>query len=384
MLFSLLTLLVVTDPHVLAPSLHDDGVAFRRYCETAGGRDLAQSVELWNAFLDRALSESPQVVLVTGDLTNQGELASHELVAQGLRRLKDHGIQVLVIPGNHDLNNPWARSFVADEQRQAEALDSREFATLYGDFGYNQALSRDHDSLSYLAQLSPKRWILMLDSAVYDRNWIQGYPETSGVFTDKSLEWIEQCGKKAHDSGAELIAAVHHNITDHSPVIHDGYTIDNASELVPVLVAAGVRAVFSGHIHIQDIAAASTPAGPLYDVVTNALSVFPNHYGRITWSLTGRELRYRTLATVPETSALGVHAREAFVAGARRTFPEGIPALMNTLNLNYFSGHEELNCPLTSLPEFKILAARQDFLGTYARSLTHDLDDIDDNELDLR
>jgi 3',5'-cyclic AMP phosphodiesterase CpdA len=378
----LATLLIATDPHVLSPTLHDDGEAFRRYTGTTSGRDLENNVALWDAFLEAALNQKPDAVLVTGDLTNQGGKESHRLVAAGLERLRAHGIRALVIPGNHDINNPWARGFRGAAQVPADAVSPDEFVQIYDRYGYGDALERDETSLSYLAQLNAHQWILMLDSAVYDINAAQGYPEVRGGFTDQSLAWIAACGQRARAAGMQLVAAMHHSVADHSAVIRDGYTVEEADQVARTLAEAGVRLVFTGHIHIQDIALRSTPAGPVYDVATNALSVFPNHYGRLQWSSSGA-LSYRSAKVVEPGSALDLHARSVLRSGSTRVFSEAEKQLMATLNENYFSGREDLNQRLKDTPEFRTLAQTEGFLGRHVQSLLADFDNLPDNELDL-
>jgi 3',5'-cyclic AMP phosphodiesterase CpdA len=378
----LTTLLVATDPHVLAPDLHDEGQAFQRYAETCGGRDLGNSTQLWDAFLETALAQKPAAVLVTGDLTNQGEKESHLLVAAGLDRLRRAGIRPLVIPGNHDINNPWARGFRGNAQVDAEGVTPDEFVQIYRNCGYGDALDRDEDSLSYLASVGPGEWILMLDSAVYDSNALAGAPEVRGVFTDRTLGWIGRCGQRARAAGVHLLAAMHHSVADHSALLTDGYTVDDADQVAQALLGAGVRVVFTGHIHIQDIARRVTPAGPLYDVATNALSVLPNHYGRVEWSSTGG-LVYQSASVTAPGSPLEVHARAAFRSGITRRSPDQGRDLMATLNENYFAGREDLNQEYRDDPSYRALAASPGFLGTYVKSLTADFDDLPDNRLEL-
>jgi len=378
----LTTLLIATDPHLLAPELHDNGTAFVQYAASSGGRDLERNQELWEAFLKVALEQKPEAVLVTGDLTNQGEKLSHRLVAEGLARLKKAGIRPLVVPGNHDINNPYARALVGTKQLPAESVTPEEFVEVYRDAGYGDALERDTGSLSYLVALNPRQWILMLDTAVYDLNSVQGYPEVRGVLTDTSLAWIAHCGERARAAGAQLIAAGHHNFTNHA-LLTDGFTLDNASEAAAALTKAGVRLTLSGHIHVQDIDSTVTPSGRLYDVVTNALSTFPNHYGRLTWSETGA-LVYDALPVTLMGSALEAHSRAAFRAGITRRAPEGARELMATLNENYFSGHEERNRALADGAEFHTLEATSGFLGPYVKSMLADHDDLPDNHLELK
>ncbi len=61
--------------------------------------------------VEMILADHPEVVLVTGDLTNDGEKQSAIELAALLQRLEDRGIKVYVINGNHDINSETAVSF---------------------------------------------------------------------------------------------------------------------------------------------------------------------------------------------------------------------------------------------------------------------------------
>lgn len=50
--------------------------------------------------------------------------------------LSEAGIEVAVIPGNHDINNPDARRYTADGTEKVESITADEFRDIYADFGY--------------------------------------------------------------------------------------------------------------------------------------------------------------------------------------------------------------------------------------------------------
>ena len=89
------------------------------------------------------LDLKPQMVLVTGDMTKDGERMSHQLVASQLQRLVDAGIHVLVVPGNHDINNPDAKVYDGDTTTPADTITRNEFAELYRNMGYDEQSRRD-------------------------------------------------------------------------------------------------------------------------------------------------------------------------------------------------------------------------------------------------
>ena len=89
---------------------------------------LVQSVEILESALSDIASKKPQFVLISGDLTKDGEISSHELLQKRLYALKAQGIQTYVVPGNHDVNNSHARSFHGATTKQVKSAQREDFA----------------------------------------------------------------------------------------------------------------------------------------------------------------------------------------------------------------------------------------------------------------
>ena len=98
-------IVIISDMHLLAPELVTPGTAIDR-ADAGDTKMMAQSDDIMNALTDSIIALKPAIVLLAGDLTHNGERASHERMVQYLSRMASHGIQPLVIPGNHDCNNP--------------------------------------------------------------------------------------------------------------------------------------------------------------------------------------------------------------------------------------------------------------------------------------
>ena len=112
---------VLTDTHVMAPELLvSDGTAWQSYL--ASDRKLVDySQQLFDLVTDRIKNEiRPDLLLITGDLSKDGEIASHNYVAGKLASLKAAGIPSLVIPGNHDLGTSNAKVYNGDNATNAE------------------------------------------------------------------------------------------------------------------------------------------------------------------------------------------------------------------------------------------------------------------------
>ncbi|CUQ22911.1 Uncharacterized protein conserved in bacteria [Turicibacter sanguinis] len=106
---------VISDLHLFPKELGgEQGELFQEYL--SGDRKmLIESERILDAAIERVLVEHPDIVLVPGDLTKDSERISHQMVAQKLQKLEDQGIEVFIINGNHDINNPDAVEFVTDE-----------------------------------------------------------------------------------------------------------------------------------------------------------------------------------------------------------------------------------------------------------------------------
>jgi len=398
---------VATDLHYLAPGLNDGGAAFERFQDGGDGKETARAPAILDAFIREIAALGPDFLVLTGDLTNNGEKASHLEMAEKLRGIEASGVEVLVVPGNHDVANPWARRFSGEAQYAAEGLSAAGFARVYRDFGYGQALSRDPGTLSYVAAPAPGLRLLMLDANLYDRNAASGRPAREGRIAEGTMKWIEAQLTRARAEGARTIAALHHSVLDHSDRIVRGYTLDNGAEVARLLWRLGVRIVLTGHVHIQDASAMAFETGTLYDIATNALSVHPHQYGVLRGNPSSGRAEYATarvdvsawarasgsadpyLLDFARRSEAAFRARAAAMVGFASADPSLSPAqaasmaqAMGTLNLRYFAGREYLNAAdLAGSEGYRLLIARPGaFLADYAASILAD-PGTDDNEL---
>ncbi len=283
---------VASDIHHLSPSLRNENAVFQTFLDSGDGKLLAYSTEILEAMRDMMqigssdvplapeATQAPDVLLITGDLTTNGELETHLWLKKYFESIEAMGTEVFVIPGNHDINNPYATDFSSGSQRRVDTVSADAFQKIYRDFGYEQAFSRDPASLSYAVRLTDSLYVLMLDTAKYEDNFTLGYPVMEGALRPETLTWISEVREqiKAESAGnANIITASHHNMIAHSPVHSEGFVVDNATESVEVLNALGTTLNFSGHIHIQDIV--EDEAAHFKDIATGSLLQYPQTFG---------------------------------------------------------------------------------------------------------
>ena len=114
---------VIADPHVHDCTWAPEGSglpgAIRSFAETAAStRVFNESVPAFRAALDRVVESGAKIVLVVGDLTDDGQgpnIRAALAIIEDYRRR--HGIRVLMTPGNHDLfalsGRPQDKTFLA-------------------------------------------------------------------------------------------------------------------------------------------------------------------------------------------------------------------------------------------------------------------------------
>ncbi len=281
-------LIIGTDLHYLSPALTDHGSLFSALTENADGKLMRYIGELTDAFLEEVSEQKPAALLLTGDLTFNGELLSHTGLASKLHDLEGQGVPVYVLPGNHDLNNRGAASFSGDSYTLVPSASEEDFRTIYADFGFDEAVSTDTDSLSYMAELDSGTRLLMMD-------FNTGH-DPCGI-SEQTLRWTEQQLREAAEAGCRVIAAGHQNLYQQT-MFRGGYVVERAQDLAELLRSYGAEIYLSGHLHCQHW---QTEKG-LTEIATSALSVFPCQYGILTMEEGG--LSYETKRTdVPSWAA---------------------------------------------------------------------------------
>lgn len=279
-------IVVVSDIHYFDPLLlkndAENGDAFQTYL-AADPKLIQFSKPIFTQVLSELQSEMPDVLLIPGDLTKDGEKISHKAMTKILQNVAKKGIKVFVIPGNHDVNNPRSVGYDGDNEFVTPTVSAAEFASIYQEFGYKKVKERDPNSLSYLCEPYSKLWILGIDDCKYDENGLEA--EVSGKIKPETMIWIQEKLKKAKKDKITVLAMMHHGIVEHyqnQEVLDKGYVTDDWTERAKELMDAGVQIMFTGHYHANDITMTSENGNVLYDVETGSLVTAPSPYRIVT------------------------------------------------------------------------------------------------------
>lgn len=263
-------IITATDLHFLSPQINDKSEILKNLSARGDGKVVPYSGEIVEAFMDQVIQAKPDYLVLTGDLTYNGEETSHEDLVKILHKVEANNIEVLIIPGNHDISIPFAYAFKEGQAWEENSVTYAEFYEMYKDFGPGEALLKDSASASYIKEVSDKLWIAMIDVNT---------EKNSNKISKDTLTWLDSALAEAKAKGAAVISGTHQNILIHNERFSDGYLIDNHSDLQKLLESYGVRYNMTGHIHIQNLALSETG---LNETVTGALAVSPHNFAQIT------------------------------------------------------------------------------------------------------
>lgn len=270
-------MVVLSDPHVMAPELLVNmGTAWTTYLD--GQRKLVDySKRLFDDMIVRIKRDlRPGLVLISGDLTKDGEQVSHEYVTSKLDELRTIGIQTLVVPGNHDRgSNSDALYYDGESTTPATVATNEWFATQYANYGYGAGSEREGTTLTYACEPITGLVVIGIDSG------------TDGNVSETTLDWVVERATAARADGKKVIAMMHHPLMPHFAGVDDFVStavVGNYETVRNTLADAGIRVVFTGHFHTSDIAKDwnADMTREIYDVNTGSLISYPCDYREVT------------------------------------------------------------------------------------------------------
>jgi hypothetical protein len=281
------TIAVLSDIHYMDPSLLvDTGKAFSDYL-VMNGKLLAASDAIMQEAVAELIQARPDLVLIPGDLTKDGELVSHVSVHLYLQQLIQAGIKVRVIVGNHDIWNPHSYEYNGAKSNRVQNIGPDKFRSIYSDCGYSDALYTDPYSLSYVSEPLPGLWLLAIDCCKYEDVYDTAY--TAGAIRPGTMKWIQDRLAEAAKQGKTVFGMMHHGLVEHfegqHTYFHD-FLVDNYDTVSNSLMKAGLTIMFTGHFHASDIVQHPNPYGnmPLYDIETGSIVVYPCSYRLVSYT----------------------------------------------------------------------------------------------------
>ena len=274
--------------------------------------------------LDQVSQSDPDVMLVCGDLTSNGELSGAQALADKLNTFKNNneGTGIYVVNGNHDINNSYAADYTGspdDPLGAATRISPDDFKNVYNGLGYGEndhcaggsreeynpegddpTKAQNHGGLSYVTDIADGVSLIVMDTGIYSYQDLVNsrYSEaqqTPGYVSEGLLEWVVEKAKALKEKGNLVLAMCHHSLMPHYSEHNDtmdyymeSFVISNYKEVSNALADAGITAVLTGHSHANDIAKYVSPNGNvLYDIQTAALCAYPVAWRTVNIGITG-------------------------------------------------------------------------------------------------
>lgn len=288
-----LRIAVMSDLHYLSPDMIADTEDFE-HAFNSDRKLLKESSSVLHEMLERVRADKPDILLVSGDLTKDGEQECHAALAKQLQQLQQDvpGLKIYVINGNHDIRNYNAKNFNTPDGKAVPATRTHpeDFKRIY-DFVYSDptviatftpAAGNKAGGLSYVARPVEGLTIVAMDTCRYSKeNTSNGTDEheTSGAISADLEKWVIEQTAAAKARGDLVIGLEHHGLVPHfdvEPTILPMYLVNGYERIAQEYADAGMSAVFTGHMHAVDIAAMTTKAGnTFYDIETGSALTYP-------------------------------------------------------------------------------------------------------------
>lgn len=298
-------------------------------------------IEVTEQALKQAAEEDTDTIIISGDLTDDGDLYSNEDFVELLRDLKSKGKNVYVIFATHDFHHhrayvrmkddtpaqfnsrPWEmpyykegsisyHDYVKDEfkglseeectPKLVRSVTPEELWEMYREFGPDQAYSVFEPDFSYCIDLDEKTRVLMLNDIFRNE---EALADISASFTPGCFRWMEKMIAEAKRDGKFIFAVSHHPLI---PVVPAHRLMTGPRNLrtpytAHILADMGINLAFTGHTHATDVGYACSDAGNyICDIATPSVRFFPPYYRMLDLDGLNGKLSYRMVEIKkPET-----------------------------------------------------------------------------------
>lgn len=320
---------IISDPHVLDESLIGNTDSLKKELKVER-KLVVESESLFKRALELVDDAGCEFLILSGDISKEGELVSHKKASNLLRdwQNKNPKRKIFLIPGNHDINSNRAYDYNLDQKTRPTS--PRDFFETYN-FIYqdNSILEFYKDSeifKKYLAETKEKYQrkakyayyangyfsyvarvkknykyengltIIMIDSSIYAADMEQkhrdGVNNVIGSVSKEQLIWISDKIDEAKARNDMVIAVSHHAfipnfrnqelvfspfiIKEYKDKIEDPDPRLNNKTPIEVLADNGVKFIFTGHLHENGTAKfVSEEGNEIYDIQTGSTITYP-------------------------------------------------------------------------------------------------------------
>ncbi|AZA77131.1 hypothetical protein EG347_06245 [Chryseobacterium sp. G0186] len=245
-------ILHLSDLHVSLHKVLGGGLAevnFRLNTET----DTEPGMHYIDKFINvvkRDYSGAKIYLLITGDITNAGEIKEFEFAAIFIKKIIDdlniNKEHVLLVPGDHDLNRRSIQNLYAEDENPSRAIVNETKFKNFSKF-YSNLLGKPFDANKVIFDT-----LLVEDSIL-----LMGLNSCLGIDMKQrdgsiSITAFENEFKSMEETGKKIIACTHHNMTAAFENSNAGqWTSDNRKRFINKLIEFDINLVLCGNEHIS-------------------------------------------------------------------------------------------------------------------------------------
>jgi orotate phosphoribosyltransferase len=206
-------------------------------------------IEKFTSFVKEEIGESKIYLIITGDITDRGEEKEFKFALKFLNliseKLKINKNNILLIPGDHDLNRRSLETLLA--KNEASTLEEKNivkfenFKTFYSEF-LNKEFNPNKIIFDVL-EVENKILFLGLNSSYK----IDLEHKLGSISIDEFVREFDVLDSYEH---LKKICCMHHNITSaHENKQSGQWDINNRKRLIPKLLEKNINFIFSGNEH---------------------------------------------------------------------------------------------------------------------------------------
>ena len=279
-------------------------------------------------------AEEFDTLIISGDLTDDGDRPSHEDFVEFLRSVKAKGKKIYVIFATHDFHHhrayvrkhgdtkaefvscPWEqpyfdpkevrwKDYVKPEYKNwseedctpqlEESCTPEEIWEMYREFGFDDAISADEGSFSYCVDLDEKTRCLMLNDIFRNEEALH---DISATYTPSCLRWMRKMIDEAKAEGKFIFVCSHHPFMPSVPIHRLGTGNRNLRSPAAghMLADMGITLAFTGHTHVNNVGFLESPKGNIMcDVMTGSTRFYPPTYRRVDLDGQNNRLNYEVV-----------------------------------------------------------------------------------------
>lgn len=237
---------MMADLHHFSETLSDGGKAYHLR-SSSDQKCLMESGAIIDSAFEKIADSDCDLVIIAGDMSNDGERASHEEVREKMQKLAEKK-KTFVVFATHD----WccdgnARRYEGDKvYYDVPTMTAPELREFYKNFGESDAYDtyiNEIGAASYAVKLDGVRFIGLND----DKNGAG-----CAGYCDEHFAWILKQVKDAKSNGEAVVIMEHHLVVPNlSMLINGGQIIADRIERSEALADAGVDFIIVGHSHMQ-------------------------------------------------------------------------------------------------------------------------------------